>query len=71
MTVARPFVSVNEMSLSKTFLVVLVKTECMMTSKVVAIQIKIYFQLVSLIGLSCPAAYCCLLHMYIPLCALN
>ena len=51
MTVARPFVSVNEMSLLKTFLVVLVKAECVMVSKVVVIWIKICFQLVSVIKL--------------------
>ena len=50
---------VNEISLLKTFLVVLVKTECMMASKVVAVWIKICFQLVSLIRLNYAAAYGC------------
>ena len=40
MSVGRPFASVTKISLLKTFLVVLVKTGCMMASKVVAIGIK-------------------------------
>ena len=61
--------SVNEMCLFKTFLVVLVKTECMMASKVVAIWIKTCF--VSLIRLNYQLLIAVDYIMYVPLCTFN
>ena len=46
MTAARLLVTVNEMSLFSNFLVLLVKNDCIIASKVGATWIKICFQLV-------------------------